>query len=115
MDAIADDGAEHHRAEIDDEEIGRSHSPLEMSAPQHEAQHVHGEVDEVDMQEAIGEQAPVLMPRDCARIHAAIAIQQLCRRRRTTCLDEAESRRQDGHRHQRVKGRMRNFEEAGAV
>jgi hypothetical protein len=81
MDCVADDGAEHHRAEIDDEEVGRSDPPFEMSAPEHETQHVGRKVDEIDMQEAMGDQPPIFMPRQRGRIHATIAKQQFRRRR----------------------------------
>ena len=80
MDAVADDCAQHHGAKIDEEEIGRSDPSLEMPAPQDQAQHVHGEVDEIDMQEAIGDEAPVFVPRDRGRVHAAVTIQQFRRR-----------------------------------
>jgi hypothetical protein len=72
---IADDRAEDHRTEIDDQEIQRADALFEMRTPQHEAEHVHREMDEVEMQKSVSDQTPVFVPRQRGRIHRAVAVQ----------------------------------------
>ncbi len=52
MGRVADDASGNHRADIDQEEVGRSDPPLEQPAPEHEAQHVGREVDEAGVEKA---------------------------------------------------------------
>src|SRR5580700_2951660 len=91
MDRIADNGAESQSAGIDDEKVKRTDTPFEMTAPKRQAKHVDCKMNEIDVQEPVGDQSPVFVALQRRRIHGAILIEKCARHGWCARLAEADA------------------------